>query len=72
MNVLPDNFKRPYRPHFTHFRALEANRAITSKLELASLGQLPLKDALNQANQEANGLVQYGSCKQAKVWLGTQ
>jgi multiple sugar transport system substrate-binding protein len=72
MSVLPDNFKRPYRPHYTHFRGLEANRAITAKLELASLGQLPLKDALMQANQEANGLVEYGSCKQAKVWVGNR
>ncbi|HEV8639313.1 MAG TPA: hypothetical protein VG370_34325 [Chloroflexota bacterium] len=72
MHVLPDNFKRPYRPHFTHFRGLEANRAITAKLDLAALGQMKLKDALLAANQEANGMVEYGECKQAKTWLGAK
>jgi hypothetical protein len=72
MNVLPDNFKRPYRPHFTHFRGLEANRAITAQLDLAALGQVKLRDALLAANKEANTMVEYGGCKQAKTWMGAK
>jgi multiple sugar transport system substrate-binding protein len=68
MNVLPDNFKRPYRPHFTHFRGLEANGLISKQLELASLKQISLDDALKKANSDANAVVEWKGCHQAEVW----
>lgn len=73
LNAHTDFFKTgQYRTSFYHYRGLEALAEIDKGLRDAMYLVKSTRQAMLDANQAANALVQYGSCRQEVVWKPRQ